>query len=246
MKDHFAEVLHELEQQHQLKPERQAVLKNELFKHIQENKSLFKVRAPFFSFHYSYGIALAVIALILVGGTVFATENSLPGDFLHPVKLAAEQIETTLAPSEENKAAQEAEHAGERIKEVNALNTKINQTTNLQEKNKIEEQTKAAQIETQVRLQNTFKNLEQVRNDLEKRGHQEAAAEISISLEKLKSQAASSQFKINLKTDDNQKSDVQATEDDNQMPSLQLQTPTETITPSIKGLNDRKERNRDE
>lgn len=70
-------------------------------------------------------IALAVLALIIAvgiaGGAKRATEGSLPGDALYPVKKVAETVEKALAASDEQKVKIGIKHAKRRLEEVKIL-----------------------------------------------------------------------------------------------------------------------------
>jgi hypothetical protein len=65
--------------------------------------------------------AVATIALVLLlvgGGTVVAAGNSMPDNPLYPVKLAAEQVQLVLTPSQMGKARLCAELADRRVAEI--------------------------------------------------------------------------------------------------------------------------------
>jgi hypothetical protein len=64
--------------------------------------------------------AAAVIMVILVGGgtTVAASSNTMPDDFLYPVKLAVEDVRLRFAGSDINKAELQAEFADRRVDEM--------------------------------------------------------------------------------------------------------------------------------
>ncbi|MBI3231696.1 MAG: hypothetical protein HYZ51_01285 [Candidatus Doudnabacteria bacterium] len=77
-----------------------------------KGKSLFKA------------MAAALVSLGLLGGTAFASENSLPGEFLYIVKRAKEKVEIGVTVGLSKKAQVEARHAEERLKELAKLNAK--------------------------------------------------------------------------------------------------------------------------
>jgi hypothetical protein len=65
--------------------------------------------------------AVATIALVLLlvgGGTVVAAGNSMPDNLLYPVKLATEQVRLSLTPSQIGKARLCAELADQRVAEI--------------------------------------------------------------------------------------------------------------------------------
>lgn len=76
-----------------------------------------------FSLLINYIIA-ALLGLCLVGGTAFASTNSLPGSLLYPVKITAEKIQLNLATSELARANLLAKFARERIHELKQLTVK--------------------------------------------------------------------------------------------------------------------------
>ncbi len=77
---------------------------------------------PELRFHRLATALLAVvIAISLVGGASIASEGSLPGDTLYPVKKAAEKVEKILATNEEAKIKVGVKHARRRLEEVRVL-----------------------------------------------------------------------------------------------------------------------------
>lgn len=69
--------------------------------------------------------ALVVIAVLVLvvgsSGTVAASTDSMPDEFLYPVKLAAERVRLTLTPSELGKAELYLELADKRVNEIIAM-----------------------------------------------------------------------------------------------------------------------------
>jgi len=65
----------------------------------------------------SFALALALI-VVISGGTVFASNNSLPGDSLYGVKRGVEQMRAAVSP---NDPALHIEFANERLNEARAL-----------------------------------------------------------------------------------------------------------------------------
>ena len=61
---------------------------------------------------------IALVLLLVGGGTVVAAGNSMPGNPLYPVKLATEQVRLTLTPSQMGKASLCAEFADRRVAEI--------------------------------------------------------------------------------------------------------------------------------
>ena len=65
-----------------------------------------KKRLPLFSLRRGWVMALMVTSILLVsgGGTALAASNSMPDSSLYPVKLATEQVQLALTPSDVGKA----------------------------------------------------------------------------------------------------------------------------------------------
>jgi len=85
---------------------------------------------PLFNFNVlkifkpSFAIALAIIILITSLATVSAisaAQNSLPGDFLYPLKTAFEQTQLTLTPGEASKTKLSIKFATQRMDEFTQL-----------------------------------------------------------------------------------------------------------------------------
>lgn len=85
---------------------------------------------PLFNFNIlkllqpNFAIALVVIILIsslATVGAISASQNSLPGDFLYPVKTAFEKTQLTFAPGEANKTKLSIKFANQRIDEFTQL-----------------------------------------------------------------------------------------------------------------------------
>jgi hypothetical protein len=80
------------------------------------------------------GIAAGIMALILMGyGVVAASNYSLPGDFLYPLKMAREQVQLMLATSEEERGEFHIILAERRMQEMTELSRsgKVEQVTEL-------------------------------------------------------------------------------------------------------------------
>jgi len=65
----------------------------------------------------------AIIVALLAGGggTAYASQSSLPGDALYPVKLMTEDVQTTVAWNPEKKVEMEIKFANRRLEEVKKL-----------------------------------------------------------------------------------------------------------------------------
>lgn len=73
-------------------------------------------------------IALSVVAFVVVlsmvgGGTAYAAQDSLPGETLYPVKIAAEDVRVTFAGDVLDKAELNMQFAGVRLEEMKILVT---------------------------------------------------------------------------------------------------------------------------
>jgi len=69
-------------------------------------------------------MALASVVLVILGGSIAsvrAAENSLPGDLLYPVKIAAEQTQIIFAKTDTDKLSLKAEFVGRRVDEMKVI-----------------------------------------------------------------------------------------------------------------------------
>jgi len=75
---------------------------------------------PFFGWQPQWAVAVAVVLAVLLagGGTVTAAGYSMPDSPLYPVKLATEQVQLTLTPSDIGKAELHAKLADRRVAEI--------------------------------------------------------------------------------------------------------------------------------
>ena len=85
---------------------------------LQEVKP--KRALPFFGWQPRWAVAVAVVLVVLLtgGGTVTAAGYSMPDSPLYPVKLATEQVQLTLIPSDIGKAELHAKLADRRVAEI--------------------------------------------------------------------------------------------------------------------------------
>jgi len=99
-------------------PEFKARARYQLQSALQEVKP--KRWLPFPGWQPWWATAVAVfLALVLAGGgTVAAADSSMPDDSLYPVKLATEQVQLTLTPSDIGKAELYAKLADRRVVEI--------------------------------------------------------------------------------------------------------------------------------
>ena len=67
---------------------------------------------------WATALAIVLVLLLAGGGTVAAASNSMPDSFLYPVKLATEEVQLALTPSQVDKAELCARFADRRIAEI--------------------------------------------------------------------------------------------------------------------------------
>lgn len=79
-----------------------------------------KKRLPLFSLKRRWAMALMVVSILLLsgGGVAMAASNSMPDSPLYPVKLATEQVQLTLTPSNMGKARLCARFTDRRVAEI--------------------------------------------------------------------------------------------------------------------------------
>jgi len=168
-----------------LSPLRQEALKNEIFKNL--DKEVSNANKMNFFFYKPLAISLTVIiVIVLTGGVVIATEKSLPGDILHPIKLTAEKIQLKIAISEEKKATIEAKQAEERL----------NEATKIKEKKSVEP---LIEKEAKVKAEKVIENLEAVKAKLETKANNKAAENINRAIEKIEKQAEKAKIRLEKK-----------------------------------------------
>jgi len=79
-----------------------------------------KRRRSFFGWQRQWVTAITIVVVLLLagGGTVAAASNSMPDGALYPVKLATEQVQLMLTPSDIGKARLCAQLADRRVAEI--------------------------------------------------------------------------------------------------------------------------------
>ncbi|MBA3732951.1 hypothetical protein H0W91_01075 [Patescibacteria group bacterium] len=101
---------------------------------LQKTKQKYKVVSPFYT-RLSFSMKLVpafFVALLFLSGTSFAAQNTLPGDFLYPVKIRLnENAQTLFSFGAKNIALTEAVHANTRLMEIEKLSVqkKLNPET---------------------------------------------------------------------------------------------------------------------
>jgi len=73
---------------------------------------------------WAIGIVSALVVIIGGGSTVFAASSSMPDSALYPVKLATEQVQLAVTPSDSGKAELNATFADRRAEEIAYLASK--------------------------------------------------------------------------------------------------------------------------
>jgi hypothetical protein len=68
---------------------------------------------------------IIIVALLAGGGTTLASQSSLPGDTLYPVKLVTENVQTAMAFNPEKKVELEAKFANRRLEEIQKLQERL-------------------------------------------------------------------------------------------------------------------------
>ncbi len=70
-------------------------------------------------------IGAMIVALLAGGGTAYASQGSLPGDTLYPVKLMTEDAQTAVSWNPEKKVELEAKFANRRLEEIKKLQKRL-------------------------------------------------------------------------------------------------------------------------
>jgi hypothetical protein len=121
---------------------------------------------------YKYALVV-LLGLGLTGGTVFASENSKPGDLLFPVKKAKEQIQLSLAVSSEAKTNLQSRFAEKRVDEL------------VEVKNDLKADVKA-QTQAETEANQAIQTLTEVKTQLEAKGNTTAASAINETILRLR------------------------------------------------------------
>lgn len=121
------------------------------------------IKSPFYSTVWTISkqrtIVLPVTAaliFVLTSGTVLASNSSLPGDTLYPVKKFNESIQSVMALGTQAKTKVSAEHAVTRLKEAKELASKGGLT---------EEKALKIEVDFQKHFEKIEKNIEKLKNE---------------------------------------------------------------------------------
>ncbi len=110
----------------QPRPEFRARARYEFQSALRDMEARKSRRRSFLNWHWQWqwqsGWAIAMIAVLVIviagGSTVAASRNSMPDEFLYPVKITAENVQLALTPSEVGKAELNARYAEKRAEEI--------------------------------------------------------------------------------------------------------------------------------
>ncbi|MFA5358316.1 MAG: DUF5667 domain-containing protein [Patescibacteria group bacterium] len=118
--------------------------------------SVFRLLFPT-SFAYRLTAVVCLMLVLIASSSVTTTwaDRSLPGDFLYPVKLTSERVQLAFTFDQESETKLQVEFAGKRLQEVEQISLGDESDVN-----------KADKIKTS--LNGYKKNIQQVKNDLEK------------------------------------------------------------------------------
>jgi hypothetical protein len=162
---------------------RKEQIKQAILEKIKEPQESTKPEGVFWYNQHTHFIRFALagmVGIFFIGGTAFASNSSVPGDLLYPVKQVKEKIEVSLSTSTERKAKLRSHFAEERLKELSRLRiqTVEKPTENYSNRQNYENEAKN-------NLQNAVEILTDVKAQLEAKGHTQAASSVSETLLKL-------------------------------------------------------------
>lgn len=193
----------------ELHPLRQEQLKQRMLQQlpsIQQGSGagLVNVRWSDFKLQLMRYLAPTVAGLVVVGGTVVASNSALPGQPLYSVKRLKEKVEFSLTLTEQGRAEVEAQQASERLSELEqvsaaagvpaAVNTNVSPSTNevIQPPPVVAE----ARTEAHDQVQSALTSLHAVQVKLESRGNRNAASAIANTIGRLRDEAARHQVEV--------------------------------------------------
>ncbi len=139
--------------------EKDVVKKNTIFAIAKDKKTWYDIREKLlYKLLKPAGVLLLALSVITGGGVgmSFASQNTIPGDIFYPVKLTIEKAQVSLKTKEEDKVKLEVEFAGRRLDELNKV--KANEIIG----------NKKDPEKTKIVLDNFKKNIETVKNRLDK------------------------------------------------------------------------------
>lgn len=143
-----------------------------------------------------------IVGLFLTGtGTTFASNDSLPGDMLYPVKRALERAQVSLALSDNSRAEAEFAHASERLREVETLRARLEMSQEGKERAEIRERVRAASDDTSAELEQAFLSLSRVYATLFEKGNTQAAAAIENNINRLLDDSRKARFEVRVENE---------------------------------------------
>lgn len=189
-----------------LNPLRQEILKGQLMSHLSGTSTAdIKTEKRFLwvskRFTSAYAVLSVFVILLLTSGTVLASQGSLPGDALYPVKRLTEKVELQLAPTKKVKAEVQAKHATERVNELTELQVKVDAEVKTEQKSDTEKHHEEAKVEAVTELETALNTLNEVQNKLESKGNIQAATSLQTVMEKLTTKANEAQFDVEKEQD---------------------------------------------
>lgn len=135
---------------------------------------------------YSKYVVAAVLAIVLVGGTAYASNDARPGDNLFPLKKATEKVQLALSASAKSKAEMHARIAEQRLEDIAKVSA---------------EHKTEAQTEAKVELATAIEVLTDIQAKLVARGNTTAADALATNIARLKTMAADQNFQIKIDID---------------------------------------------
>lgn len=145
---------------------------------------------------------ILIISLFLGGtGTVFASNDALPGEGLYPLKRAVERAQVSLALTDGSRAEIEFEHATERLREVTALRQREGASTDETEQVKLRERVQAASDDTSIEIEQAFLSLSRVHASLSEKGNTQAASAIEDNINRLVDDSRQARFEVRVENE---------------------------------------------
>lgn len=155
--------------------------------HPQKAKQDVFVLKPFFA-RFQFAPLAAALVLLCIGGTSFAAEGALPGDFLYPVKVGInEELQGFLIFSSEEKAEWKATLAERRLHEAEklALAGRLGAKESAQIEKKLEHHVKGFRAQAGKKKSNTSIEI-QSNFEASLRAHEQILSHIETKQEKQK------------------------------------------------------------
>jgi hypothetical protein len=129
-------------------------------------------------YKYMPYFASLLVALVALGGTTVAADQSKPGDVFFPLKKAQENVRLHLSASDNTKAEVRIKMAEERLDELKSI---------IEEKNS--EHKVKVEAESKAEVSAAIDRLTEVQAKLEEKGNTQAAAAVNAALLRLQERA---------------------------------------------------------